>query len=337
LVAQNSYGYAYSSILSFATSGGSYNYDTPYVQTNSATSVYTSSAVLNGSVNPRGSATTVWFEYGYTGQGFTLSSSSQYLSGGTYSQSVAINATNLSPNTTYNFRAVARNSYGTVYGETLTFTTTGSGYQSSAPQVTTGNYASVTQNSSILWATVNPSNSVTSLWFEYGTSAFNLANKSYGYTVPAYSGSGEYYNSISGLAPNTTYFYRAVGQNAYGTTRGEIKFFKTAGGYYPPVNPPVIVGTDEDIFLDPSVNDLAPKAGDIIDYVLTYRNASENRITSASVKVVLPEEAEYVDSSIRPDSEWSNGLTFYIGNLEKGNQGSITIKVKIKEDTIKVC
>jgi len=247
---------------------------------------------------------------------------------------VAISVANLSQNVTYNFRIAARNSYGTVYGDTLSFTTTGSGYQSGAPQVSTGNYTSVSRNSAILWATVNPNSSVTSLWFEYGTSAFSLGNKSYNYTVPAYAGSGEYYNSVSGLAPNTLYFYRAVASNAYGTERGDIKFFRTSGGYYPPINPPVIVNEDQDVFLDPSINDLTPKAGDIIDYVLTYRNASESRITSSSIRVILPAEAEYVDSSLRPDSEWSNGLTFYIGNLEKGNQGAITIKVKIKEDTI---
>jgi uncharacterized repeat protein (TIGR01451 family) len=334
LVANNAHGNAYSPVWSFKTLSGGSSYQSPYVHTNYASSIYNTSAVLNANVTPNGFETTVWFEYGYAGQGFNRSSSSYLVNGYDSSRSVAISVSGLSPNTRYDFRVIARNAYGTVYGETLSFTTTGANYQSGAPKVVTGNYTSVNTNAAILWATVDPNNSSSSLWFEYGLSAFDLKWKSFGYTIPAYSGYKEHYNSVSGLQANTLYFYRAVAQNAYGTERGEVKFFRTSsGGYYPPVNPPVVIGDDKEVFLDPSVNNIEPKEGETIDYVLTYRNASNNRITGSSIRVILPSEAEYVDSSIRPDSQSGDTLNFYIGNIEEGHQGSIIMKIKVKDDT----
>jgi hypothetical protein len=75
VVAQNSYGTTYGSILSFTTqqqqippSGSA-----PTVSTYSATSISQNSAILNGSVDPNNSPTNVWFAYGTTQSlGYTI-------------------------------------------------------------------------------------------------------------------------------------------------------------------------------------------------------------------------------------------------------------------------
>ena len=337
LAAQNSYGVAYSPIWSFSTGNGGSYYGSPYVRTNTATNLYDTSAVLNGEVTPNNSESTVWFEYGYAGQGLNRSSSSLTFPASSSARAFAISVFGLSQGTRYDFRAVARNTYGTVYGEIVSFTATGTGSQTGSPVVSTGNYSGLTKNAAILWANVNPQNSSTSLWFEYGTSAFDLKLRSSGYTIPSYTGAKDYFNSISGLQADTLYFYRAVAQNAYGTNRGEVKFFRTSGGTVivePPIVKPPIVEPAEDlnVFLDPSVSNLEPKAGDTIDYVLTYRNASKGKLTASSLKVTLPFEAEYADASMAPTSRTGNNLVFYIGDIEKGNQGAIIIKVKVKDD-----
>ena len=102
----------------------------------------------------------------------------------------------------------------------------------------------------------------------------------------------------------------------------------------PVVKSPIAVNREIDVFLDSSISDLEVKAGETIHYILTYRNASRDRIANASIRVFLPFESEYVDSSIKPSSRTSNSLVFNIGNIEKGHQGAITIKVRAKKDAL---
>ena len=96
----------------------------PQVQTNSATNVSNYQATLNGYL----SASTYYSNYVYFQWGTTTSygyqTTQQYLSAtGSFSQNIA----NLTPNTTYHFRAVVQGSYGTVYGQDMTLYATGNG------------------------------------------------------------------------------------------------------------------------------------------------------------------------------------------------------------------
>jgi len=94
----------------------------PTSTTDSADSVTSSSAMLNGTVNPRIATTTYFFEYGAsTAYGLTTGSKDAGSGAGDLAVSAAI--TELSPNTTYHCRLTATNSYGTSYGEDNTFTT----------------------------------------------------------------------------------------------------------------------------------------------------------------------------------------------------------------------
>ena len=93
----------------------------PSVTTNSAANVTSSSAKLNGTLTDMGGASsvTVYFEWGTdTNYGHETIHQTQS-SIGAFSASL----TNLSPNTTYHFRAVAVNSAGTFYGPDETFAT----------------------------------------------------------------------------------------------------------------------------------------------------------------------------------------------------------------------
>lgn len=86
------------------------------------TTVTGTTVTFVGEVTDMGGDTTVtgWFEYGQT-SGYGQTSSQKILSQlGTYCTIVS----NLSPCTTYHYKAVAQNSAGTSYGEDKTFTTT---------------------------------------------------------------------------------------------------------------------------------------------------------------------------------------------------------------------
>src|SRR5204862_674151 len=94
----------------------------PTVQTLAAGSVTTTSATLNGNVNPNGSTTTVYFEYGTTAS-YGSQTAAQVFTGST-PQSVTANATGLITGTTYHYRIVAKNGGGTSTGSDVAFTTT---------------------------------------------------------------------------------------------------------------------------------------------------------------------------------------------------------------------
>jgi hypothetical protein len=118
IVASNTSGTTMGSDGSFTTLTAT---GAPVVTTGSATNVTSSSATLNGSLDPHGLATTVSFQWGTTtSYGHTTAMQSQ--SGNTY-RNIAANISSLTTHTTYHFRIVATNSAGTRMGSDRTFTT----------------------------------------------------------------------------------------------------------------------------------------------------------------------------------------------------------------------
>ena len=95
----------------------------PTATTGSATSISSSSAVLNGTVNPNGASTSVVFHYGLTtGYGSTATASQSPLSG-TSAQAVSATVSGLTEERTYHYRVAATNSARTTYGSDRTFAT----------------------------------------------------------------------------------------------------------------------------------------------------------------------------------------------------------------------
>lgn len=90
----------------------------------------------------------------------------------------------------------------------------------SVPQVTTQPATSVTQNSAILQGIL--SNSATSYSFSYGTN-INSLNQS----INAILSGTNLTANLTGLQPNTTYYFRAVATNSCGVTTAAIQSFTT--------------------------------------------------------------------------------------------------------------
>src|SRR5207248_8500246 len=118
VVASNSAGTSLGSDRTFTTLTAT---GPPVVTTNPATNVSSSSATLNGSLDPHGLTTSVNFQYGTTtSYGHTTTMQSQ--TGNTY-RNITGNISGLTTHTTYHFRIVATNSAGTRMGSDRTFTT----------------------------------------------------------------------------------------------------------------------------------------------------------------------------------------------------------------------
>ncbi|KKR42192.1 MAG: Peptidase M23, partial [Candidatus Nomurabacteria bacterium GW2011_GWF2_40_12] len=216
----------------------------PDATTRNATDVDTEDAVLNGLVDGNGLSTRAWFEYGTSASNLNRSTSSSTYGAGSTNYETHIY--NLDEDTTYYFRAVAENSEGTDRGSILSFTTDeedNNDNNDEGPDVTTRNATNVSSSEATLNGRVDGNGRTTRAWFEYGTSSslgYSTARTSYG------SGSTNYERTITGLMPNTTYYFRAMAENSEGTDRGSILSFYTTGGYIPPVNnqPTVVIYAD---------------------------------------------------------------------------------------------
>lgn len=93
------------------------------VATLTATNPTTTSATLNATIDPNGSATSAQFQYGLTtAYGSTLPIT-LIPNDGTAAQSISLAVTSLTARKTYHYRVVATNAFGTSYGEDSTFFT----------------------------------------------------------------------------------------------------------------------------------------------------------------------------------------------------------------------
>jgi len=101
----------------------------PIVITLPVQSYASSSASLLGTVNPMGSGTTYYFEYGPT-TAYGSKTEETILPAGDQGMPVQAALSGLSANTTYHFRLVAINDQGTTQGADLTFTTLNGGSNS---------------------------------------------------------------------------------------------------------------------------------------------------------------------------------------------------------------
>jgi phosphodiesterase/alkaline phosphatase D-like protein len=196
----------------------------PSVSTGAATSITTTSAIMNGTINANGLSTTVRFDWGLTTSYGVTSSATPGVVTGITNTPVTYNPTTLLPNTTYHYRVVAQNAGGIVYGADMSFTT------NAAPTVTTNTATSTTTTGTVLNGMVNANNQSATVTFEFGTTT------AYGTTVTADQSpvTGQVATPVSkaitGLTPNTTYHYRVVGTNASGTGYGADLTFTTAVG-----------------------------------------------------------------------------------------------------------
>lgn len=94
----------------------------PLVTTSGSSSVTQESATLSLSVNPNGSNTSVWFEWG-SGTTFCCSTSQQVVTASAGTSLLSMTVGGLQCNTTYSFRARAQNTGGSATGDTLSFKT----------------------------------------------------------------------------------------------------------------------------------------------------------------------------------------------------------------------
>ncbi len=188
----------------------------PIAITHAAAPVTSRSATLNGYVMPND-----WFGYAKFQYGLTTAygAESSLISLGPTAQNVTFNAVGLVPRTTYHFRVLGINGYGTVPGSDATFTTPGE-----PPYVETRAASAVTTNSATVAGYIDPVGDNGLAYFDFGPS-LPYTNRTP--TVAFGSTAGTTSAALAGLIPGTTYHYRLVAVNSTGTTYGPDATFTT--------------------------------------------------------------------------------------------------------------
>ncbi|MBI4188371.1 MAG: hypothetical protein HY529_04090 [Chloroflexi bacterium] len=197
----------------------------PTIVTAGVTDITTNSATIFGTLSSLGTATTVnvSFEYGITtGYGSTTPPQPR-----TAIVTFGTTIAGLLPGTLYHYRAKADGgTQGSAIGADMTFSTSVPG--TIAPAVVTDNATNVTANSAILNGNLTSPGTATSIdvSFEWGTiSGGPYPNWT---DLQAKTTATTFTSSITGLTPNTSYFFRAKANGAtHGTSFGTEKSFVT--------------------------------------------------------------------------------------------------------------
>ncbi|MDO8504290.1 MAG: fibronectin type III domain-containing protein, partial [Candidatus Liptonbacteria bacterium] len=331
-------------------SGGyNYNYSSnsaPCVQTLAPANLTDTGAAFNGQVTTGSGANSVmgWFEYGINASSMFNTTNNISIPSNVSNYNFSNFSSSLSPGTTYYVRAVARNSYGTSYGQTYQFATTNNGGGNSGagglPSATTKDASYVAANSALFNGSVNPNGGLGNGWFEYGT-AVSLGMKSVSQPVGAGTNPANIAYAINYLLPNTTYYFRTAVQTQFGTSYGSILNFRTNGATpaNPPVNPPVVPGAlpatvdNPQDFGDSSCLKLLPAlsarevhAGEEFNYILSYRNECGYNLSNASLVVTLPSGTSFVPGNGADASYKANTATYNLGSVAEGYEGKVEIK-----------
>jgi hypothetical protein len=215
VVATNTSGTAHGSDAVFTT------LTPPGAVTGAATGIGTTTATLNGTVDPNSRDTTFYFEYGTT-TGYGTKTAAKSAGSGSSPQNEAVAISNLAVGKTYHFRIVATSDAGTATGSDATFTT------SSAPVAVTADATPVGVTTATLRGQVTPNGLATTWWFEYGTTL------SYGLKTASHSaGSGTTAQAVSAgitkLTAGKSYHFRLVAQNSSGRVFGLDRLLTTVG------------------------------------------------------------------------------------------------------------
>ncbi len=230
----------------------SFNTQTPGpLVTYTSNTTQSTSATVTGTIYPGAYTSTAWLCY-YTarpGSNFSVSLASPCLSGGvqvavpgTYSgsttQTITATVTGLSPSTTYYFYFVGNNAVGTNTSQAVSsvgppvtwsrtsmpsFTTT-----ALSPVVNPTQVTNITATSAKLYGTVQPNSQTTTVSFCYSTNSaiascsgatqITLSGTVNGNTVSTVS------TLISGLTPNTTYYYILQGAGSLTSVSSALSF-----------------------------------------------------------------------------------------------------------------
>lgn len=304
-------------------------------------------ATINGYVNPYNNNATIWFDYGTSFSNLTFQTTRQNTSN---SGAFNANLSGLTCGTRYFYRAVAQNNVETKYGSTLSFVTP----NCYVAPVSYENWTITrlatkvgSKSAQLNGSFVNNGNNIGSCvsFFDYGTD-FNLSQRTVGQRLYSNYATNYFSQGIFGLGSNMTYYYRA-GVTCNGVTKfGQIYKFTTGSVYtyvakkkvYNNVPKPVTIVTDNgkcdcDIpeFMNLSLSAMEGEAtiGKVANYRVVFRNVSESALHNVVIRVLMPEELTVAGSDKGQFTKGGKTVTLAIPMLRPLEEGSMIVSTNV--------
>ena len=219
--ARNSVETAYGEEFSFTTNEAG----EPLVITEGISNITSSSVTLFGQIEDIGNAPVT--EHGHC---WSLISSptindSKTSLGAIGVDSFTSNASNLTQNTTYYYRAYATNSFSTVYGISLSFST-----NSGEPTVVTIGSSNISSSSAVLEGDITSIGEAPITGHGHCWSLSSGPTLSDDKVLLGPGALGSFISNVSNLNNNTTYYFRAYATNSFGTVYGNEIILSTTNG-----------------------------------------------------------------------------------------------------------
>jgi hypothetical protein len=209
-----------SAVIALSITGVASAAATPVVTTLHAAKVTTTSAVLRGTVNPRGVATDFSFNYGLT-PAYGATSVARSAGSGRHRVQVTARVTGLLPGTVYHFQIAGLSAGGSSTGADASFRTNGT----PPSAVVTGPTGPVFKQQALITGTVNPNGAKTTWQVQYGkTTAYGL--ETFAQTLAPGTAPTPVSTELTGLSPATLFHYRIVAfHGAVATVGADGTFF----------------------------------------------------------------------------------------------------------------
>ena len=207
----------------------------PTVTTLDANNVTAAEATLRGQFNPNGLESTYYFEYGTSRSSLNYTTDESTVANTNGQYPIQRNVYNLSPSTTYYYRAVAYNSAGENKGDIVSFRTKASGSENHKPNKPT--------NPSPANGATNQQSKGTLSWSGYDADGDDLMYSVYMGTSTSsmkhHITTGDTYCTYSGLEAGKTYYWRVDALDDFESTTGTTWSFtvgnNTGGCEFPDV------------------------------------------------------------------------------------------------------
>jgi uncharacterized repeat protein (TIGR01451 family) len=177
--------------------------------------------------------------------------------------------------------------------------------------------------------------STTIRWYTTNATSCYASDGSVGWAGVKSIGPGSFYTGS--LTSSKTYTITCT--NAYGSATDSVRV-NVRGQIINPVTPVaptsyVIINSsvDRNQPIVPTIDNTRPHPGDQINYTVSYQNIGNASITGLTLRITLPYEADYMLSTPNNPVITGNVLTFNLGTLKANGQGSVTVRVRVKDNT----
>lgn len=297
--------------------------DAPEAITYTPTNVQSRYAQLNGFYDSNGESTTVYFEWGRTA---ALGSTTLAQFKGTTRGAMIHGFTNLSPNTTYCYRAVATNSEGTDRGDIRCFTTLGGGIIINPPiggtvDIDTLPDPELRGDEATLGGQVVRGNNIDT-WFALDTDSSVSCRDTSDRTsfVGNYDSGDRFYDTVENLERGELYYFRACGSTSGGTiVSGELRDFVAGGdqfGYGYGLS---------FVRLEIENGRETLTRGESVEYTVEWENISEDDLFDLTLHITLPQDIVVTGASAGRFNRDENTVTYTISSLREGERGSMQV------------